>query len=109
MKFFIIFLMIALNLTADENWKPSPVKIYKPGDKEYNQNFADFGKEAREIWEKESKNIKRNIKIEITLSDEQAQIDIAKAELQKLFLKFRQEGKFPENTKIKLPLIKETN
>ena len=93
--------MIALNLTADQNWKPSPVKIYKPGDKEYDQNFADFGKEAREIWEKHKKNIKKeNLKIEMKISKEQAEIDIAKAEIQKLFLKYIEKGKFKDTTEI---------
>lgn len=101
MRFFIIFLIIIINLTADQNWKPSPVKIYKPGDKEYDQNFADFGKEAREIWEKHKKNIKKeNLKIEIEISKDQAEIDIAKAEIQKLFLKYIEQGKFKENMKI---------
>lgn len=101
MRFFIIFLIIALNLSADQNWKPSPVKIYKHGDKEYNVEVANFSKEAKEIWEKHKKNIKKeNLKIEIEISKDQAEIDIAKAEIQKLFLKYIEQGKFKENTKI---------
>lgn len=101
MKFFIIFLIITINLTADQNWKPSPVKIYKPGDKEYNVEMANFSKEAREIWSKHKKNIKKeNLKIEMKISKEQAEIDIAKAEIQKLFLKYIEQGKFKDTTEI---------
>ena len=104
MKFFIIFLMIALNLTAESKWKPSPVKIYKPGDKEYNQVFADFTKESQKIWEKHAKKYKKNLKIEMELSKEQAEIDIAKAEIQKLFLKYIEQGKFKDTMKIGIML-----
>lgn len=101
MRFFIIFLIIAMNLTADQNWKPSPVKIYKPGDGGYDKNFGDFSREANEIWEKHKKNIKKEkLKIEMKISKEQAEIDIAKAEIQKLFLKYIEQGKFKDTTEI---------
>lgn len=98
MRFFIIFLIITINLTADQNWKPSPVKIYKPGDGEYNVEIANFLKEAREIWSKHIK--KENLKIEMKISKEQAEIDITKAEIQKLFLKYIEQGKFKDTTEI---------
>lgn len=101
MRFFIIFLIITINLTADQNWEPSPVKIYKDGDKEYNVEVANFSKEAKEIWEKHKKNIKKeNLRIEIEISKDQAEIDIAKAEIQKLFLKYIEQGKFKDTMKI---------
>nr|WP_315063226.1 hypothetical protein [uncultured Campylobacter sp.] len=101
MRFFIIFLMIALNLTADQNWKSSTIKTYKRGDKEYNKDFGDFAKESQEIWEKHKKNIKKeNLRIEMKISKEQAEIDIAKAEIQKLFLKYIEQGKFKDTTEI---------
>lgn len=104
MKFLIIILAIALNLVAEP--KRSPVKIYKPGDKEYNTEIGNFLRELQKEWNEINKNIKPNTRFEITFSDEQAQIDIAKAELQKIYLKFRKEGKFKENKEIKTQLIK---
>lgn len=103
MKFFIVFLMIAINLTANQSRKPSQ-EIYKPGDKEYNQNLADFSKESQKIWEKHIKKYKKNLKIEMELSKEQAEIDIAKAEIQKLFLKYIEQGKFKDTMKIGIML-----
>lgn len=104
MKCFIILLIIALNLTAEPKQKPIPGKtiIQKCENK-----YCEFQRELQTIWKETSKNIKSNIKIEITFSDEQAQIDIAKAELQKIYLKFRQQGKFDKNTKIKIEIKKE--
>ena len=104
MKFLIIILAIALNLTAEP--KQSSKKIFKPGDKEYNTEIENFLRELQNTWEKISENIKSNTKFEITFSDEQAQIDIATAELQKIYLKFRKEGKLQENKEIKTQLIK---
>lgn len=103
MKLILAMLTITLNLTAEPMEKPIPGKIInKPCKDEY----CEFQRELQTIWKETSKNIKSNIKLEITFSDEQAQIDIAKAELQKIYLKFRKEGKFKENKEIKTQLIK---
>lgn len=108
MRFFIIFLMIALNLTAEPKPRPSPLINNLPKSTSTNCSvYCEFQKELLEVWKKTSKNIKRDITIEMTFSDEQAKIDIAKAELQKVFLKFRQEGKFEKDTEIKVPIKKE--
>ena len=104
MKFLIIILAIALNLAAET--KQLSGKIYKPGDKEYNTEIGNFLRELQKEWNEINKNIKPNTRFEMTFSDEQAQIDIAKAELQKVYLKFRKEGKFKENKEIKTQLIK---
>lgn len=95
--------IITLNLIAEPMEKPIPEKaINKPCKNEY----CEFQRELQNSWEKTSENIKSNTKFEITFSDEQAQIDIAKAELQKIYLKFRKEGKLQENKEIKTQLIK---
>lgn len=105
MKFLIIILAIALNLTAEP--KQSSEKIFKPGNKEYNTEIGNFLRELQKEWKEINKNIKPNTRFEITFSDEQAQIDIAKAELQKIYLKFRQQGKFKKNIEIKSEITKE--
>lgn len=105
MKFLIIILAIALNLTAET--KQSSEKIFKPGNQEYNTEIGNFLRELQKEWNEINKNIKPNTRFEMTFSDEQAQIDIAKAELQKIYLKFRKQGKFKKNTEIKSEITKE--
>lgn len=96
--------IITLNLIAEPMEKPIPGKaINKPCKDEY----CEFQRELLNTWKETSKNIKPNTRFEITFSDEQAQIDIAKAELQKIYLKFRQQGKFKKNTEIKSKITKE--
>lgn len=104
MKLLLAMLTITLNLTAEPMEKPIPGKIInKPCKDEY----CEFQRELQKEWNEINKNIKPNTRFEMTFSDEQAQIDIAKAELQKIYLKFRKQGKFKKNTEIKSEITKE--
>lgn len=70
-------------------------------------NMAMFQKEASRIWrEYTGKTKKEEIEIKLTLSKEQAKIDIIKAEIQKLFLKYIEQGIFEEDKEIKINLVK---
>ncbi len=106
MKFLIMIPAIALNLTAEPKPRPKP-NLLESLPKNASTTcsvYCEFQKEITKIWLETPKNIKSDQTIEMTINDEQAQIDIIKAEIQKVYLRFRKEGKFPENTNIKLPL-----
>lgn len=118
MKNLIILILISLSIFAQDNQnfkKPSKeaLEAYQRKLKEKtnkdNPYMWDFHQEVSKKWQEISKNVEmkeKKLTIDVELSKQQAQIDIVKAEMQKIFLKYIEEGKFKENDKFKMPLTK---
>lgn len=115
MKNLIILILISLSIFAQDYKKIEKPKLAKEAKEECleknkeNPYICDFQTELRKIWGNEARNIQmkeNKLIIDMIFSKQQAQIDIAKAEMQKLFLRYIEEGKFKEDMTIKMPLMK---
>ena len=67
--------------------------------------MTPFLKEIQKILK--NSNIKTKQKETMTISQEQAKIDITKAEIQKVFLKYVEQGNFKKDTNFTLKIEKE--